>query len=121
MAVSAKQQTEVAAAFVRLYVFLANYLDRCFDESARQTYPDTELHAHLSATRDEVMHILAVNPVVQKKLAEECARIVALGASCLKDGHADSRKRAAIQAERAVLQNKTIALSDMVAIFRALE
>ena len=121
MAVSAKQQTEVAATLVRLYVFLANYLDRCFDESARKTYPDAALHAHLTATRNEVMRILAVNPVVQKKLTEECDRIVALGASCLKDGHADSQKRAAIQAERAVLQNKTIALSDIVAVFRALE
>ena len=31
MAASAKEQTEIAAAFVRIYVFLAQYLDRCFD------------------------------------------------------------------------------------------
>ena len=35
MAASTKDQTDVVAAFVRLYVFLAQYLDRCFDEAAR--------------------------------------------------------------------------------------
>jgi len=121
MAASAKDQTEIAAALVRLYVFLAQYLDRCFDEAARKTYPDAELHAHLDATRRRLMEILSVNPVVRQKLAEECDRILALGVSCLKTGTADAKTREAIHAERAVLKNKTIALSDLVAVFRALD
>ena len=121
MAASAKDQIEVAAALVRLYVFLAQYLDRCFDEAAHKSYPDSELQAHLAETRRQLMGILAVNPVVKKKLTEECDRILALGAACLKTGTADAKTRDAIQAERAILKNKTSALSDLVAVFRALE
>jgi hypothetical protein len=121
MATSTRAQIDVAAALVRLYVFLTQYLDRCFDEAARKSYPDAELQAHLAETRRQLMDILSVNPVVKKKLTEECDHILALGASCLKDGAADARARATIQAERAVLKNKTIALSDLVAVFRALE
>jgi hypothetical protein len=120
MAVSPTDQTDIAAALVRLYVFLTQYLDRCFDEAARKSYPDSELQAHLDETRRQLMEILSVNPVVKKKLADECDRILALGASCLKSGAADIKTRETMQAERAVLKNKTIALSDLVAVFRAL-
>ena len=121
MATSTKEQIDVVAALVRLYVFLAQYLDRCFDEAARKSYPESELQGHLSATRGQLMEILAVNPVVKKKLEQECDRILALGASCLKDGAADATTREAIQSERAILKNKTLALSDLVAVFRAME
>jgi hypothetical protein len=121
MAASAKEQTEIAAALVRIYVFLAQYLDRCFDEAARKTYPDAELQVHLTETRRQLMDMLVVNPVVQQKLAQDCDRILALGASCLRAGQADPAMREQIQSERAVLRNKTLALSDLVAVFRALE
>jgi len=39
---------EVTETLVRLYVFLANYLDRCLNEAARQTYPESELQKHLA-------------------------------------------------------------------------
>lgn len=120
MAPSAQAQTDIAAALVRLYVFLTQYLDRCFDESARKSYPDADLQAHLNETRRELMEILSVNPVVKKKLTEECDRILALGAACLRSG-ADAKTRATVEAERAVLRDKTIALSDLVAVFRALD
>lgn len=121
MAASAKEQTEIGAALVRIYVFLAQYLDRCFDEAARKTYPDAELQTHLTETRRQLMDMLAVNPVVQQKLAQDCDRILSLGASCLRGGQSDPALRDTIQAERAVLRNKTVALSDLVAVFRALE
>jgi hypothetical protein len=120
MATSTTEQIDVAAALVRLYVFLAQYLDRCFDEAARKSYPDSELQGHLAETRRQLMEILAVNPVVKKKLTEECDRILALGASYLKDGAGDAKMREAIQSERAILKNKTLALSDLVAVFRAM-
>jgi hypothetical protein len=120
MATTTKDQIDLAAALVRLYVFLAQYLDRCFDEAAHKSYPDSELQAHLAETRRQLMEILAVNPVVKQKLTEECDRILALGAACLKSDSVDQKLREAIQAERAVLRNKTIALSDLVAVFRAL-
>ena len=121
MATSVKEQLEIAAALVRLYVFLAQYLDRCVDEAARKSFPDAGLQAHLTETRRQLMDILAVNPVVKKKLTEECDRILALGGSCLNMANADAQTRDLIHAERAILKNKTIALSDLVAVFRALE
>jgi hypothetical protein len=119
MAASAQEQTEIAAAFVRIYVFLAQYLDRCTDEAARATYPESELQGHLAETRTQLMHMLTVNPVVQRKLAQDCDRILALGAACLRGAALETRQ--AIEVERAILQNKTIALSDLVAVFRALD
>ncbi len=120
MPVSANDQTDIAAALVRLYVFLTQYLDRCFDEAARKSYPDSELQGHLDDTRRQLMEIVSVNPVVKRKLADECDRILALGASCLTSGAVDPKNREMIQAERAILKNKTIALSDLVAVYRAL-
>ncbi|TKB73637.1 MAG: hypothetical protein E8D46_06980 [Nitrospira sp.] len=120
MATTTTEQIDVTAALVRLYVFLAQYLDRCFDEAARKSYPDAELQGHLTETRRQLMEILAVNPVVKKKLSEDCDRILALGAACLKDGAADAKMRETIQSERAILRNKTLALSDLVAVFRAM-
>lgn len=120
MAVSSNEQIDVAAALVRLYVFLAQYLDRCFDESARKSYPDSELQGHLTHTRQQLMEIVSVNPVVKRKLTDECDRILTLGASALKSGSGDLKSREAVQAERAILRSKTIALSDLVAIYRAL-
>lgn len=120
MPASAQEQIDVTAALVRLYVFLAQYLDRCLDEAARKSYPEPELQRHLADTRRQLMEILTVNPVVKRKLDEECDRVLALGASCLKPGVADAKMREAVQAERTVLKHKTIALSDLVAVFRAL-
>jgi len=120
MSASAQVQIEVTAALVRLYVFLTQYLDRCVDEAARASYPETELQAHLAETRRELLDILSVNPVVKQKLTEECDRILGLGASWLKSGTVDKTLRETIQAERAILRDKTIALSDLVAVFRAM-
>jgi hypothetical protein len=120
MSASAQAQIEVAAMLVRLYVFLTQYLDRCCDEAARESYPDSELQSHLADTRRQLAEILSVNPVVRQKLAVECDRIVALGASCKKSGPVDKTSREAMQAERSMLRNKTIALSDLVAVFRAM-
>ncbi|MBL8073689.1 MAG: hypothetical protein JNL29_04925 [Nitrospira sp.] len=120
MAPTTTDQIDIAAALVRLYVFLTQYLDRCIDEAARKDYPDSELQKHLDETRRQLMEILSVNPVVKRKLADECDRILHVGASCLKLGVDDSKTREAIQAERAVLKHKTIALSDLVAVYRAL-
>ena len=110
----------ITETLVRLYVFLTQYLDRCLDEAARKTYPDEELHAHLAKTRATMADILAVNPVVKKKVEKECTDVLALGAAILKGGNERATAMVPMQAQRAVLRNKTIALSDLLAVFRAL-
>jgi hypothetical protein len=121
MATSASTQLEIAAALVRLYVFLSQYLDRCVDEVARRNLPDGDLQTHLAQTRRELMEILSVNPVVKRKLADECDRILNLGASCLTASSVAAKTRELIHTEREVLKQKTSALSDLVAVFRALD
>jgi hypothetical protein len=110
---------EVTETLVRLYVFLANYLDRCLNEAARQTYPEAELQKHLAETIAKLSEILAINRVVKTKVQEECDRVLALGSACLQAG-AKGTMAEDINAARAVLQNKTIALSDLLAVFRSI-
>jgi hypothetical protein len=111
---------EITEMLVRLYVFLTQYLDRCLDEAARKAYPDDELHAHLSTARAAMADILAVNPVVKSKVEQECKDVLALGAAILKGGHERTSAMEPMQSQRAILRSKTIALSDLLAVFRAL-
>lgn len=110
---------EITETLVRLYVFLTQYLDRCQNDAARQTFPEQDLQAHLASTKAKMMEILSVNRVVKEKVASECDRVLALGAACLKDGAKSQATLEQMKAERAVLHNKTIALSDLLAVFRA--
>lgn len=110
---------EITETLVRLYVFLAQYLDRCHDEAARQSFPEKELQAHLAATKAKMMEILSVNRVVKGKVEKECEHVLSLGAAYLKGGAKKKAVLDELKAERAVLRNKTIALSDLLAVFRA--
>ena len=110
---------EITDTLVRLYVFLAQILDRCLDEAARRTYPEQELQVHLASTRAEMMEILSVNRVVKEKVEQECHRVLTLSAACLSKGTANTAMMDEVNAERAVLKNKTMALSDLLAVFRA--
>lgn len=110
---------EITETLVRLYVFLAQELDRCLNEAARQTFPEHELQSHLSTTRAAMLEILSVNPVVKAKVEQECNRVLSLAATCLTDGFQETAAMKELIAERAVLKNKTMALSDLLAVFRA--
>ena len=118
---STPRHIEITETLVRLYVFLAQYLDRCVNESARQTLPEADLQKHLSDTKASMMKILSVNPVVQAKVERECDHVLGLGAACLRGKAAGGGSGEDVQGQRAVLQNKTIALSDLLAVFRACE
>lgn len=110
---------EITETLVRLYIFLAQDLDRCLDEAARRTYPEQELQSHLASTRAEIMEMLAVNRVVKDKVEQECERVLRLSAACLTNGTGKAAAMDELKVERAVLKNKTMALSDLLAVFRA--
>ena len=110
---------ETTETLLRLYVFLAQALDRCLNVAARQTFPEAELQSHLSDTRAKVMEILSVNPVVRGKVEQECNRVLSLAAACVADRDGKTAAADELKAERAVLKNKTMALSDLLAVFRA--
>jgi hypothetical protein len=113
-----RNHIETTELLVRLYVFLAQYLDRCIDATAHQSYPESELKKHLGETRARLSEILSVNRVVQRKVEQECDRVLSLGTACLK-GTDKAAGIDAVKAEQAILRNKTIALSDLLAVFRA--
>jgi hypothetical protein len=110
---------DITETLVRLYVFLSQSLDRCLNEAARATYPEHELQAHLSSTRAEMMEMLSVNGVVKEKVEQECTRVLALVAACLAGGAGQTAAVGAVIEERAALKHKTMALSDLLAVFRA--
>jgi len=110
---------EITETLVRLYVFLAQELDRCLNEAARRNYPEQELQSHLVSTRAVMMEILSVNRVVKNKVEQECERVLTLSAACLTDGATKTAAMYELSAERAVLKTKTMALSDLLAVFRA--
>ena len=81
--------------------------------------PKTKLEAFESSARAEMVEILAVNRVVKDEVEEECNRVLALTAECLADGADQAAATYELRSERAVLKNKTMALSDLLAVFRA--
>jgi hypothetical protein len=64
--------------------------------------------------------ILTVNPVVKAKVEEESSRVLALAESYLKRGAGQKDVLEQIQHERVILKTKLVALSDLLAVFRAL-
>jgi len=110
---------DITDTLARLYLFLAQSLDRCVSEAARISYPEAELQSHLASTRATVLDMLSVNQVVKSKVEQECNRVRVLVTACLTDGAAKAAALEALQAERAVLKHKTMALSDLLAVFRA--
>jgi hypothetical protein len=110
---------DITDALARLYVFLAQSMDRCVSEAARISYPEAELQAHLASTRATVLDMLAVNQVVQAKVEQECDRVHSLIMACLGDGAAKAVALDELKAERATLKQKTMALSDLLAVFRS--
>jgi len=110
---------DITDALARLYLFLAQSMDRCLNEDARISYPEAELQSHLAATRATVLDMLSANQVVKAKVEQECNRVDSLIMACLTDGAAQAGALEALKAERDVLKHKTMALSDLLAVFRA--
>src|SRR6478736_2844480 len=111
---------DITETLARLYLFLSQSLDRCVSEAARISYPEPQFQANLASTRAMVLDMLSVNHVVKGKVEQECARVGSLVTACLTDGAAKSGALDDLKVERAVLKHKTLALSDLLAVFRAM-
>jgi hypothetical protein len=110
---------EITETLVRLYVFLAQSLDRCLDTSQRESFPEKDHLAFLAETRKKLMEIIQVNPVVKGKVEDECERVLVLAASCLQPVADKSVSLDQLKNERETLRIKVAALSDLLAVFRA--
>ena len=110
---------QITETLVRLYVFLSQSLDRCLDKSTRESFPEKEHQAFLAETRARVMEALVVNPVVKRKVEEECRRVLNLAESYLKARTNNTAIHRQLKAERESLRTKLVALSDLLAVFCA--
>ncbi len=117
---AASHHVEITETFVRLYVFLAQTLDRCLDQAQRESFPEKEHQAFLAEARNKMREILTVNPVVKGKVEEESSRVLALAGAYLKKTSGQKDVLEQIKHERAILRTKLMALSDLLAVFRAL-
>lgn len=109
---------DITDTLARLYLFLAQSMDRCVSEAARINYSEADVELHLASTRAAVLDMLAVNQVVKAKVEQECDRVRSLVMACLGDGAAKAVALDELKAERAVLKHKTMALTDLLAVFR---
>ena len=110
---------DVTDTLARLYLFLAQSLDRCVSEAARISFPEPQFQASLASTRATVLDMLSVNQVVKGKVEQECDRVGSLVTAYLTDGVPKRDILEELKAERAILKHKTLALSDLLAVFRA--
>jgi hypothetical protein len=116
---SVHSYADITDNLARLYLFLAQSLDRCISEAAPISYPETELQSHLASSRAAVLDMLSVNQVVGRKVEQECNRARSLVTADLMDGTGKTDALEQLKVERAVLKHKTMALSDLLAVFRA--
>jgi hypothetical protein len=108
----------ITETLARLYLLLAQSMDRCVSERGWSNDPEDELQAHLASTRAALLDMLAGNRVVQAKVEEECNRVGSLVKACLMGGATREVALEELQAERAALKHKTMALTDLLAVFR---
>ena len=104
---------------LRLYVLLAQYLDRCVDDAIRDSLSDKDFQRHLSETRTKVADLLTANRVVKEKVEKEYEDVLKLGDDYLKHSREKSM-RSQVEKEQEVLRVKLQALSDLLAVFRSI-
>lgn len=110
---------EATDALSRLYLFQAQVMDCTLDEQARGRADESELDANLAGARSAALELLSVNRVVRDKVEAECNRIRSLVEACLKGGASHMALVEALRTERAIVKQKTMVLSDLLAVFRA--
>jgi hypothetical protein len=110
---------DITDALARLYVFLAQSMDRCVSEAARINYSEADVQSHLASTKATVLDMLAANQVVKAKVEQECNRISSLVTACLMGDASKAVAMEELQAKRVELKHKTMALSDLLAVFRS--
>ena len=112
---------EIAETFVRFYVLLSQHLDRCQDETVRQSLPEQDFQNHLANTRTKLFELVSGNRVVKDKVEKEYQRVYSVGTAFVYEGQTDQPTKRKLEQEREVLKIKTMALSDLVAVFVQLE
>jgi len=109
---------EITETVLRFYVFLRHYLDRFHDQAAKEAFPESEFRKHLRVTQVKVTELLTSNRVVKQKVAAESNGILQLGSDSVERR---SGVTGQLAKERELLRVKTVAISDLLAVFRSIE
>ncbi|WP_447968058.1 hypothetical protein [Nitrospira sp. M1] len=113
------QHIKTTETLLRLYVLLAQYLDRCRAEDGHQSsLSEGEFQKHLVETKLAVLNRLSCNRIVPEKVEQEYDRVMK-NAKALTKSPTDSELKAQVDQEREILRIKTLALSDLLAVFRS--
>jgi len=104
--------------YLRFYVLLSQYLDRCLDDKIQESLSEKDFQGHLTDTRTAVLDLLATNRIVKEKVEKEYEYILNLGKDYLERS-AKEAMRKKIEEERETLRIKMLALSDLLAVFRS--
>ncbi len=113
------QHIRTTETFLRLYVLLAQYLDRCGENSSSSSsISEGEFQKHLLETKATLMNLLSTNRIVPAKVEQEYERVMKCGRA-LTSNPTDSGLRAQVNQEREELRIKTLTLSDLLAVFRS--
>jgi hypothetical protein len=113
------QHIEIAETLERLYLFLTQYIDSCERDGRRMDYPQIDLETNVASTRAQILEILKVNPVVRAKVDKECERVFTLGRKSLMGSAEKVAALDVLDAHRIIFQHKTMAIRDLLAIYRA--
>lgn len=116
--ITSQNYIDIIETLIKLYGSLEQNLDHCLSDIGTGMLEEHESQARLSATRAQIMDMLAVNPVVKEKLEEECRRLLSLASACFSDGPQSTVALKQARAEREVLRCKAAALKDLLDVFQ---
>ena len=112
------QYMTTTETYLRLYVLLSQYLDRCLDNEIRESLSEKDFQAHLTQTRTTVLDLLSTNRIVKQKVEQEYEKTLKLGNEYLNHPSEESLRKK-LEEERETLRIKMLALSDLLAVFRS--
>jgi len=115
---TSSQYITTTETYLRLYVLLSQYLDRCLNNELRESLSEKDFQGHLTQTRTTVLDLLATNRVVKQKVEKEYEYILNLGKDYLEHSTEKDRRKK-LEEERETLRIKMLALSDLLAVFRS--
>ena len=104
--------------YLRFYVLLSQYLDRCLEDQMRGSFSEKDFQEHLTATRTTVLDLLATNRIVKQKVEKEYEYVLDLGKGYLEHPSNEATRKK-LEEEREILRIKMHVLSDLLAVFRS--
>lgn len=108
----------ITETYLRFFVLLTQYLDRCLDDRIRESLSEKDFQEHLTGTRTAVLDLLATNRIVKQKVEKEYEYIVNLGKDYLEHSTGEAVRKK-LEKERETLRIKMLTLSDLLAVFRS--